>query len=53
MSALVYDVNQEKIIWRGRRIERSENDTEDLSTIELKDIVVERIMYRIVSRLTY
>lgn len=53
MSALVYDVNQSRIIWRGRRIERAENDMEDLSTIELKDIVVQRIMYRIISRLTY
>lgn len=53
MSALVYDVEQGEVVWRGRRIERAENDMEDLSTIELKDIVVERIMYRIVSRLTY
>jgi len=51
LSALVYDVEKGEIIWRGRRIERAEDEMEDLSTIELKDIVIERIMFRIVSRL--
>lgn len=51
MSAMVYDVKRAEVIWRGRRIERAEDELEDLSTIELKDIVVERLMYRIVSRL--
>lgn len=51
LSAMIYDVEREEVVWRGRRIERAEDEMEDLSTIELKDIVVERVMYRIVSRL--
>lgn len=51
LSAMIYDVERAEVIWRGRRIERAEDEMEDLSTIELKDIVVERVMYRIVSRL--
>lgn len=52
MSALVYDLNKNRTIWSGRRIERAQGQLEDLSSIELMDIVVERIMYQIVSQLT-
>lgn len=52
MSAELLDLNTGQVIWRGRRIERAEDELQDLSAVELEDIVVERIMYRIVSRLT-
>jgi hypothetical protein len=52
MSSGVYDFNQNRIIWSGRRIERTQDELKDLSAVELVDIVVERVMYRIVSRLT-
>jgi len=52
LSAMVYDVDEGRVIWRGRRIERAQDELADLSSIELKDIVVERVMYRITSRLT-
>lgn len=52
MSAEVYDLEKNAVVWSGRRIERAEDDLKDLSAVELRDIAVERIMYRIISRLT-
>lgn len=52
MSAAVYDLNERRVLWSGRRIERAEDEVQDLSAVELRDIVVERVMYRIISRLT-
>lgn len=51
MSAVLYDQKQGEVIWQGQRIERAQDELADLSSIELKDIVVERIMYRINTRL--
>ena len=52
MSAAVYDLAERRVLWSGRRIERAEDEVKDLSAVELRDIVVERVMYRIISRLT-
>lgn len=51
LTAVLYDTEQSQVIWRGQRIERAQDELNDLSSIELKDIVVERVMYRINSRL--
>ncbi|MFB6356837.1 MAG: hypothetical protein ABEJ65_10015, partial [bacterium] len=52
MSAVIYDLRKDRVVWQGRRIERAQDELADLSSIELKDIVVERIMYRINNRIT-
>lgn len=52
MSAVVYDLGDGRVIWSGRRIERAEDEVKDLSPVELRDIVVERVMFRIISRLS-
>ncbi|MFP4687434.1 MAG: hypothetical protein ACLFN5_04910 [bacterium] len=52
VSALVYDVEKEAVIWRGRRIERSQGRIEHVSALELTDLVIKRIMDRICERLT-
>ncbi|MFB6345176.1 MAG: hypothetical protein ABEK50_05300 [bacterium] len=51
LSAALYDTDKGNVVWQGRRIERAEDELEDLSSLELKDIVVERLMYRINYRL--
>jgi hypothetical protein len=52
VSALIYDVQKETVIWRGKRVERSQGKLEHVSSVELTDLVVERIVDRIVERLT-
>ncbi|MGM0381433.1 MAG: hypothetical protein ACQEP7_05555 [bacterium] len=47
LTALIYDVDQKQVIWRGKRIERAEASVSERSTVELIDIAVSRIMSRI------
>ncbi len=47
LTALVYNVDREQVIWKGKRIERAEAPVRDRSVVELTDIASERIMSRV------